>query len=211
MGIFTSIVAWGLLWRWLSPRGHFSAVVCQDGNDPINYRVKFLNAGRRRLSDVQFRAYMFLPGQHALGGSQPLIAIPMLEGEFPIMGGRLQKGAASRGVLELPHRTLLLRPDLIPDAQLQRLPEQIQHMLGRGTLGALRETMECLPGSRLYVVCNASDAGTGARRSLLSRAYAADSIVPGRFDRGPTLNWMSAAELRRDSGGSPSGSDHEGS
>ena len=194
--MLSSILAWWLLWRELSPRAQFASCVChgQRNLSEGDYRVKFRNNGRRGMMDVEFYALLFIPGTVPHDQTHPLITIPMLEARYPVVGGR--RGRARNGTYLLGHRTLVLRPDLIVGHQLDRIPTPHRAALATRAPAALATLLETYTGASVHVACIASDAVTGARRAFLSPNYTRSEFVEGRFQAGRSLEVIPAREDR---------------
>lgn len=217
VGVFTSLLSWSLLWRWLGPRGCFSPVVCESGGDEsgAEYRVKFMNVGWRPMMDVKFAAIIFVPGDRDGRGSQPLIGIPLLESDFHMIGasrGRFHRSRA--GILGRPYRTLVLRPDFIAASKLARVPDEFRELLRSGAIGGLRGMLGSGEAASLHVTCTTSDGFTGARRAIISPPYGVDDVVVGAFRRGSSFTvdpFKPSPVINEDQGGSVLDSDGSGS
>lgn len=141
------------------------------------------------MMEVDFKAFIFSPGLHARGGSQPLVSIPLLEPSFSLIGANRRKNKPAN-VMELPHRVLILRPDLISQVDLSRLglterSEQSESIL----IDALERDNACLT-----ILCLASDGYFGSRRAISSKQYRITDLLHGSFTQGPSLDFLAGTK-----------------
>ncbi|WP_125458696.1 hypothetical protein [Rhodococcus sp. 1168] len=200
VGILGSLVAWWAMWRVLSVRGSFSNVICvQEAFAPKEYRVKFIVDSYRPLMEVEFHGLLFSPGDHGRGGSQPIVAIPLLQSRFAYIGGKkLRSKKVVNGITALPHRILVFRPDLIDQVDFERLGAEsfVASSESPSQSSDLLTFLMSRRNSVLEVVCVASDGYSGSRRAIKSAAYTVNDLVLGEFERGRSIEYRDASTVQ---------------
>lgn len=188
VGIGTNLFAWWMLFHAIVPKIHFSPSISKTtvSNEPYNrsgyrYRVKFENAGRRPIIDIEITAKVVIEGIGPYRKStNQWIRLPLKpDGKLEYRLSRLRPvkpGKKFRHIIRfyINSGSVFLNPSFFP-AHVHRKAEQKRLLL---------EDLLALDGQTyLEVQAFGYDEFSGTRKYFRSKLYRLDDIHEGPFDK----------------------------
>ena len=178
LGVGATLLGWYLVARCYRPSVAFSDAISRvaSASEPsgVAYRVKFCNDGRRDIVDLRVTARLEVMGLNPrLPANPEIVDLPVsLDGAIPLSkkkgSGRFHLSRVSvSGVDAFRHSPF---------------PPEIQRKAALGEL-TLDDVLDCGSAAELQLIVLAYDRFSGSREVFLSRAFKADDVCSGPFER----------------------------
>lgn len=179
LGVGSSLVAWWVLFHCITPNIRFADGVSktESSESPCGfvYRVKFENAGRRTIVDLEISACLSIVGLRAdRPRNREETYLPVsFQGKIPVFGPAKKTG----------HRALIrVWPQKREEFGRSVYPEQIRHKSEQDTI-MFDDLLGLGTDAWLELTVTGYDEFSGARKVFVSRGFRKKDIIPYPFVR----------------------------
>lgn len=188
VGIGTNLIAWWILFHAIVPKIRFSSSISKTriSTEPSDksgyrYRVKFENAGRRAIVDLEVNARVVVSGIGTYAKTTTQWALLPLSpnGDLRYRIPRLRPVKPGKKLRHIIRFYLNAGVEFLSPSMF---PSEIYRKVQRKRL-LLEDLMQLGDSSYLEVEVFGYDQFSGARKYFRSKLYRLDDIVEGPFDR----------------------------